>query len=305
MNFNLSTAVEKVFDKLESWFETFVGMLPNMVMAIVLFIVFIFLARIIQRLFARIIRRATDDLAIRSLLTQLMYYIVLGVGFFIILEVLNLDKAVTSLLAGVGVLGIALGFAFQDIAANFVSGVILAFKKPFNIGDVVEVDGTMGSVEKNDFRVTTIRTFQGQEVYIPNKDLLQKKITNYTVTGERRIDLKIGISYGEDLEHVRTVTLETLKSVEGVRTDKDLIFDYAAFGDSSINFNLRFWIHFPGEPGLLDIVNNVFMALKKTYDREGITIPFPIRTLDFGIKGGQKLSELGLFNGTSEGEKKN
>ena len=304
MNFNLSAAVEKVFDKLESWFETFVGMLPNMVLALLLLVFFLTLAKIVQRLFAKIIRRATEDLAIQSLLTQLIYYIVLGLGFFIILEVLNLDKAVTSLLAGVGVLGIALGFAFQEIAANFVSGVILAFKKPFNIGDVIEVDGTMGTVEKNDFRVTTIRTFQGQEVYIPNKDLLQKKITNYTITGERRIDLKIGISYGEDLEHVREVTLEATKSVNGVRTDKDIIFDYAAFGDSSVDFNLRFWIHFPGEPSILTIINDVFMAIKKAYDREGITIPFPIRTLDFGIKGGQKLSELGLFNGASEGSEK-
>lgn len=305
MNFNLSTAVEKVLEKLESWFETFVSMLPNMVLAIILFVVFLTLARIIKRLFAKIISRATDDLAIQRLFTQLMYYVVLGLGFFIILEILNLDKAVTSLLAGVGVLGIALGFAFQDIAANFVSGVILAFKKPFNIGDVIEVEGTMGNVERNDFRVTVIRTFQGQEVYIPNKDLLQKKITNYTVTGDRRIDLRIGISYGEDLENARNITIEAVKAVEGVRSDKDLIFDYAAFGDSSINFNLRFWVHFPGEISFLLITNDVIMAIKKAYDQNGITIPFPIRTLDFGIKGGQKLSDLGLFDGTSDGSKKN
>lgn len=305
MNFNLTTAVEKVLEKLESWFETFVSMLPNMVLAIILFILFLTLARITKRLFAKLIRRATHDIAIQSLFTQLIYYIVMGVGFFIILEVLNLDKAVTSLLAGVGVIGIALGFAFQEIAANFVSGVILAFKKPFNIGDVIDIEGTMGTVERNDFRVTVIRTFQGQEVYIPNKDLLQKKIVNYTITGERRVDLKIGISYGEDLEKVREVTLEAVKTVEGVRTDKDLIFDYAAFGDSSINYNLRFWIHFPAEPSILDITSNVIITIKKAYDRNDITIPFPIRTLDFGIKGGQKLSDLDLFRSASDGSTKN
>ena len=304
MEFNFSTAVEKVLEKLESWFVTFVGMLPNMVLAIVLFILFLTLARITKRLFAKVIRRATHDLAIQSLFTQLVYYIVLGVGLFIILEVLNLDKAVTSLLAGVGVLGIVLGFAFQEIAANFVSGIILAFKKPFNIGDVIEVEGTMGNVERNDFRATVIRTFQGQEVYIPNKDLLQKKITNYTITGDRRVDLKVGISYGEDLEKVRNVTIAAVKAVNGVRDDLDLIFDYAEFGDSSINFNIRFWIHFPGDPGFLTIVNDVIMAIKKAYDQNGISIPFPIRTLDFGIKGGQKLSDLGLFDGTSGGSKK-
>ena len=305
MEFNFSTAVEKVLDKLESWFVTIVGMLPNMVLSIILFIVFMTLARITKRLFARGIRRATTDLTIQRLFTQLVYYMVMGLGLFIILEVLNLDKAVTSLLAGVGVIGIVLGFAFQEIAANFVSGVILAFKKPFNLGDVIDVEGTMGTVERNDFRVTVMRTFQGQEVYIPNKDLLQKKIINYTITGERRVDLKIGVSYGEDLEKVRDVTLEAVKSVAGVRTDKDVIFDYAAFGDSSINYNLRFWIDFPAEPSILEITSNVIIAIKKAYDQNGITIPFPIRTLDFGIKGGQKLSDLGLFQSAPDGSKKN
>ncbi|MEQ9440221.1 MAG: mechanosensitive ion channel [Cyclobacteriaceae bacterium] len=303
MEFNVNDALATIMDKLEAWLERITAMLPNLVLAIFAFVVFLNLARLARRLFARVITRATEDVGIQRLLTQLMYYVCLSVGMFVVLEILELDKAVTSLIAGLGVVGIALGFAFQDIAANFIAGVILAFKKPFNIGDVVEIDGTSGVLDRTDFRLTVIRTFQGQEVYIPNKDVIQKKIINYSITGERRIDLKIGVSYGEDLEQVMQVTLDAVKTVEGVRLDKDIIFDYYGFEDSSINFNLRFWITFPGEPSILVIINQTIIAIKKAYDAQGITIPFPIRTLDFGIKGGTKLSELNLgaaLNGNSK-----
>nr|WKN38502.1 mechanosensitive ion channel [Tunicatimonas sp. TK19036] len=294
MEFNVNDALATIMEKLEAWLERITAMLPNLVLAIFAFVVFLNLARLARRLFARVMARATNDVGIQRLLTQLLYYVCLSVGMFVVLEILELDKAVTSLIAGLGVVGIALGFAFQDIAANFIAGVILAFKKPFNVGDVVEIDGTSGVLDRTDFRLTVIRTFQGQEVYIPNKDVIQKKIINYSITGERRIDLKIGVSYGEDLEQVMQVTLDAVKTVEGVRLDKDIIFDYYGFEDSSINFNLRFWITFPGEPTILTIINQTIIAIKKAYDAQGITIPFPIRTLDFGIKGGTKLSELNL-----------
>jgi len=294
MEFDVNDALSTILTKIDSWLEQVAAMLPNLVLATFLFIVFLNLARLARRLFARIIRKAVEDVSIQRLLTQLVYYLCLSIGVFVVLEILDLDKAVTSLIAGLGVVGIALGFAFQDIAANFIGGIILAFKKPFNIGDVVEIDGTIGALDRTDFRLTVIRTFQGQEVYIPNKDVIQKKIINYTITGERRIDLQIGVSYGEDLERVQKITLDAIKTVEGVRTDKDIIFDYYGFGDSSVNYNLRFWIYFPGEINILVIINQVFIAIKKAYDAHDITIPFPIRTLDFGIKGGTMLSELNL-----------
>ncbi len=294
MKFDVNDALATILAKLESWLENIIAMLPNLILATFLLIVFLNLARLVKRLFTRVISRAVEDINIQRLLAQLVYYLCLSIGAFVVLEILDLEKAVTSLIAGLGVVGIALGFAFQDIAANFIGGIILAFKKPFNIGDVVEIDGTAGFLDRTDFRLTVIRTFQGQEVYIPNKDVIQKKIINYTITGERRIDLQIGVSYGEDLEQVMQITLDAIKAVEGVRTDKDIFFDYYGFGDSSVNYNLRFWIYFPGESHILTITNQVFIAIKKAYDAHDITIPFPIRTLDFGIKGGTKLSELNL-----------
>jgi small conductance mechanosensitive channel len=252
------------------------------------------LANLGSKLFTKLFSKASDNKALARILSTLIYGAILSIGLFIMLGVLGLDKALTSVLAGIGVIGLALGFAFQDIAANFISGVILAFRRPFKIGHVIAVKDIMGKVTRTNLRVTVIETFQGQEVYIPNSDVLQGAIYNFSVLEKRRIDLAVGVSYADDLEKVEDVVLSTIKKLEGV-IDKDQIgFDYSEFDSSSINFNIRFWIEYPGEPGYLKMRNKAIKAIKRAFDEQDITIPFPIRTLDFGIKGGQKLSQMEL-----------
>lgn len=272
----------------------FISMLPNMAVGVFIFILFLVLAKLTRKTFLKIFRKSSNNQALENLFGTITYYVVLGTGLFIILDILKLEKAVTSLLAGVGVVGLALGFAFQDIAANFVSGIILAFRKPFLVGDIIKVNEFMGPVLRTNLRVTVIRTWQGQEVYLPNKDVLSGAIINYSIRDERRIDLAVGISYGDNLEKVQHLILETLKKENGVIRLDDMIFAYTGFGDNSINFEIKFWIKYPNNPGFLQMRSNAIMAIKSAFDANDITIPFPIRTLDFGIKGGEKLSEMNL-----------
>ncbi|MGM0580560.1 MAG: mechanosensitive ion channel family protein [Bacteroidota bacterium] len=299
----LAKPIEAVTGKLNTWMDIVVEMIPNMLLSIILFIVFIVISRLARKLFIKVFRKSSDNKALESLFSTIIYYAMIGIGLFIILDILNLDKAVTSLLAGVGVVGLALGFAFQDIAANFVSGIILAFRKPFLIDDVVEVGDLMGIVNRTNLRVTVIRTYQGQEVYVPNKDVLSNPITNYSILGERRIDLAVGVSYGDDLHKVKDLVLETLQNLEGVIRKEDMIFTYKEFGDSSINFEIKFWIKYPDNPSYLEMRSKAIMAIKDAFDKADITIPFPIRTLDFGIKGGEKLSEMNVGPNNSLGSK--
>lgn len=295
--------LEIVTNKVESWLEVLVDMIPNMLLSVVLLILFIVLSRLVRKLFIKVFRKSSDNKALEGLFSTIIYYAMIGIGLFIILDILNLDKAVTSLLAGVGVVGLALGFAFQDIAANFVSGIILAFRKPFMIDDVVVVGDLMGIVSRTNLRVTVIRTYQGQEVYVPNKDVLSNAITNYSILGERRIDLAVGVSYGDDLHKVKDLVLDTLQNMEGVIRKEDMIFTYKEFGDSSINFEIKFWIKFPDNPSYLEMRSKAIMAIKEAFDKADITIPFPIRTLDFGIKGGEKLSKMNVGSKKSLGNK--
>ena len=294
MEISLNEIIEKVTTKLSGWMDAFITMLPNMAVAIILLITFVLLGKLSSKLFRNGAKRVTENLALINLFSTITMYTVIGLGIFIILSVLKLEKTVTSLLAGIGIIGLALGFAFQDIAANFVSGVILVFRKPFKVGEVIHVNETMGTVSRTNLRVTVIETFQGQEVYIPNKEVLQNPITNYSALGKRRIDLAVGISYGDNLEKVKSVVLEAINQVEGVIDHDNTVFNYGEFGSSSINFTIRFWIKYPGEPSILVVLNDAIVAIKKAFDKNDIMIPFPIRTLDFGIKGGEKLSEMKL-----------
>lgn len=300
MDISLEKPFETVSEKINTWLEALVAMLPNMAVAIVLFIVFFMLAKLVQKLFLRLFHKASNNKSLENLFGTVIYYLVLGVGIFIVLGVLQLDKTVTSLLAGVGVMGLALGFAFQDVASNFVSGVILAFRRPSKIGDIIEVKDYMGTVVRTNLRVTILKTFQGQEVFIPNREVLQNPMINYSALGERRVDIAVGVSYGDDLKKVEKLVKDTISNMEGVIRKDDLIFDYYEFGGSSINFYIRFWIEFPGQPQYLAMRTKAIMAIKKAFDENDITIPFPIRTLDFGIKGGEKLSEMKLMAAATE-----
>lgn len=303
MKINIDKPLEKIIFKVEGWVETSIDMLPNMMVSILLLLLFVLLANISKRAARRLFSSASDNKVLSDLFGTVLYYSIVGLGIFIILGILGLEKTVTSLLAGVGVIGIALGFAFQDISANFISGVILAFKTPFRLNDVVDLNGIMGTIEKTTLRVTIIHTFQGQEVYIPNKDVLQNPIYNYTKLGRRRIDLPVGISYADDLAEVEKIVTTCIGNIEGVIKTENVIFDYYEFGASSINFNVRFWIEFPGPPelGFLTLRKKAIMEIKKAFDDHNITIPFPIRTLDFGIKGGVDLSEsMGQLNSLSK-----
>jgi small conductance mechanosensitive channel len=284
--------ITAITEKVNTWFESVVAMIPNMLLAVILFILFIVLSKLSRKVFIKIFQRSSDNKALQNLFATVIYYAVMGIGLFTILEVLNLGKAVTSLLAGVGVVGLALGFAFQEIAANFVSGVILAFHKPFQIHDIVKIQGYMGEVTRTNLRVTVIETFQGQEVYIPNKDVLNSAIENYSFLGTRRIDLAGGVSYAEDLKKVRSLVLETIGKLEYTVRHEDMFFAFTEFGGSSINFEIKFWIKYPDDPNFLQMRSNAIIAIKQAFDENGITIPFPIRTLDFGIKGGKTLSEM-------------
>ncbi len=283
--------IDTLLEKLNTWLELIIKMLPNMGLAILLFILFYLLAKLTKKISAKLFDKTSNNRALKNLFSTIVYYTVIGVGLFVVLGILKLDKAVTSLLAGVGVLGLALGFAFQDIAANFVSGIILAFRRPFQIDDIVQINEYMGSISRTNLRVTVIKSFQGQEIYIPNKDVLQSAITNFTILGKRRIDLEVGISYGDDLEAVEELVTNTIKSMENVIDGDKLIFDYHEFGSSSINFTIRFWITYPDQPSYLSMRSRAVKAIKKAFDENDITIPFPIRTLDFGIKGGMVLKD--------------
>jgi small conductance mechanosensitive channel len=288
---DINNALELLISKLETWGDQLILMLPNIFVAVVLLVITFWAAKVIQNGSDRVIGRFSHSAAINNLVSTIIYVTLLLVGFFFVLSVLQLDKVVVSLLAGVGIIGLALGFAFQDIAANFISGVIIAVQKPFGVGDMIETNDYFGIIERITLRTVDIRKPTGELVKLPNKMVFENPLTNYSVHGVRRVDLEVGISYAEDLEQVQKIVIEALEDVKNRVKNRDIEVMYDAFGDSSINFKARFWVSYSRQVDYVGAKSDAIIRIKKAFDANDILIPFPIRTLDFGIKGGDRLSE--------------
>jgi small conductance mechanosensitive channel len=292
MDFN--KAYDLITEKIETWVSTIIKLLPNIVLAAVVIVIGFLLAKFIRKYSVKIIRKFSQIQTINNLFGSIIYVVVILITFFTALNIIGLDKAVTTVLAGAGILGLALAFAFQDVAANFMSGIFMSFRHPFDLGDLVNVDNKMGRIEAINLRDTTLITLQGQRLIIPNKAVFQNTIENFSSTGMRRLDITVGISYGDDLVKVKKVVLAAVEQLEERDPNRQPEFFYKAFGDSSINFDLRIWLKGEEQIIFLKAQSDAIMFIKKAFDQNEITIPFPIRTLDFGIKGGKTLSEMKL-----------
>ena len=306
---SVGDALSGLVDKLASWLDAAILALPNFVIAVLIVIVAAMMARLARRGVKKVLARLGDHMEstkrVQNLLGTLAYVAVLSAGTFIALGVLSLDGVVTSLLAGAGILGLALGFAFQDIASNFIAGVLLAVRAPFRVGDLVKTNDYLGTVRQIDLRATHLETFQGQAVIIPNAAVYQNPLVNYTETAARRVDIACGVGYGDDLDTAERVAKAAVENVERRDASQEVELFYTEFGDSSINFVLRFWIEGATQGQFLAAQSDAIKRIKAAFDQEGVTIPFPIRTLDFDPNGGVALQEAlpdGLRAASSNGD---
>ncbi len=292
-----------IVDKLRGWVESFVLLLPNLVLAVLIVVAAAFLARTVRRIVEGVLHRTTDRAPqaknVVGLVATLAYVAVLAAGTFIALTVLDLDGLVTTLLAGAGVVGLALGFAFQDIASNFIAGVLMAIRNPFLVGEIIETSGFTGTVREISLRSTIIDTFQGQKVILPNAKVYGDAIVNYSARAERRVDLTCGVGYGDDLAHAQRVAVAAIEGLKVRQSARPVQLYFTEFGDSSINFVVRFWVDFARQTDFLEAQSEAIKAVKSAFDQAGVTIPFPIRTLDFDPNGGVALRAA--LKGTGDG----
>lgn len=288
----LDTFWQLINEKLERWVEASIKHLPNIAVAIFIAMAFGLLAKIVGNLAHRVLSRTFDSTQIVGLLTSIIKVAIATAGIFIALDFIGLRGTVTSLLAGAGIVGLAIGFAFQDITENLIAGIAMGVRKPFQIGDVIEAEGVFGNVEAINLRNTHVMTFFGQREIIPNKILFRNILTNYSVNGHRRIEVPVGISYADDPQQAAEVLTEAINDLDFViRKDETGVWA-ESFGDSSINLLVWFWIEYPGEPGFLAARHEAIVSIQRALTEADILIPFPIRTLDFGAKGGEKLSAM-------------
>ncbi|WP_309477259.1 mechanosensitive ion channel family protein [Tenacibaculum aquimarinum] len=206
-------------------------------------------------------------------------------GLFIALNILNLDEALTSLLTTAGIAGAVIGLSLQGTLSNTISGIVLSFRERIKIGNWVETNGFSGEVIDINLKEFVIREADNNIVIIPNKDVLESPLKNYSLTTRMRVKLECGVGYESDLEKVETLTKETIaKNFDQVLSNENVEFYYTEFGGSSINFLCRFWIDAENSLEKMIAKNKAIKEIKKAFDKENINIPFPIRTLQFDTK---------------------
>jgi small conductance mechanosensitive channel len=275
------TLLSKLVAKLYGWAEGFVVMLPNLLLSACIVAAGVVVARHAERLIRQVLLRITRNEPVSRLAGSLAHLGLLATTALWALSLLHLDKTVTSVLAGVGVVGLAVGFAFQDIAANFTSGVIMALHRPFDTGDLVEVAGRQCKVVHMSLRATEVRTLDGLTIIIPNKDVLQNPIVSYTRTNKRRMELDVSAAYSDDMEHVRRVVIEAVQTCPGRDLEREVEVFFTEFADNGIVFQVRVWLDDASQNSYLLARSESMIAIKRAFDREHLTIPFPIRTLTF------------------------
>lgn len=243
----------------------------QLLIALAVMVAFLVVYLVISAALRPIFERARLEEDVRHLLESVAKYVVLGFGAILALDQLGFN--VTSLLAGLGVAGLALGFAAKDTLANFIAGVTILWDRPFRVGDRVEADGEFGQVKKITLRSTRIHTNNNQVVIIPNQNIVNNKIINHTMQASLRLEILFGISYEADIARAREVVLDLIRGDDRVRerpAPEVVVTELAA---SSVNLALRFWLKNPHHEVPLEF--EYLERLKRAFDDAGIGIPYP------------------------------
>ncbi|WP_438710215.1 mechanosensitive ion channel family protein [Aquimarina muelleri] len=281
MKNKLISAWDKMIDKLGSWLDTIVINLPNILIAIIVFVIVLISSKYISRLVLKVLEKSRLQRAMKNLISRMISIIVIMIGLFLILGILNLSKALNTILAGAGVAGLAVGLALQGALANTYSGIILSYIKNLKFGDWIETNNYEGEVVDIDLRAVTIKQVDNNLVYIPNKLVVENPIKNYSTTAQSRVILECGVDYESDLRFVKKLTIETVvHNFKDVENKEDVLFLWRDFGDSSIDYELRFWINSTSALEVAKAKSETIMLIKEAYKNNNINIPFPIRTLD-------------------------
>lgn len=250
-------------------------LIAELVAALLVFAFFYLLQRAAVRLLTGVLHRTHADAAVSGIGIKLTRYLLLGVGFLTALQQLGVQ--VTSLLAGVGIAGLAIGLAAQETIANLIAGFTLLLEKPFRIGDSVTIAGTAGQIIEIGLRSTHLRTVDVRDAFLPNREIINHLIVNHTMTPQLRLDLPLSVSYAADLDRARAVLLEAAAGNPAIAADPPPQVLVVALADSAVNLELRLWLRSGQDDA--GVRFQVLEKAKKGLDAAGIEIPFPQRVV--------------------------
>lgn len=255
--------------------DRFFRHLPGALTGVIVFLFFWLLSRFATRLVRRLAERARSDEALRELLVPLTRFAVLAIGVLMALDQMGFE--VRSLIAGLGIAGLAVGLAAQETMANIFAGFAILWDRPFRLGDTVTIAGNQGQVSEIGLRSTRIRTFDQREVILPNKEVIQQPIVNHSTAPAMRIDAGVQVAYGVPVQRVREVLIAAAREGLPVLDSPEPQVIVTALGDSGVSIEIRVWVADPLAPA--SSRNRLLEVTKQALEKAGIEIPFPHRVL--------------------------
>lgn len=260
----------------QEWLTSFLQYLPKLIAGIVIFIVTLIGASYVATWVKKIAKKKIDNVEMLQLIFLLTRWTLIIVGTIFALDQVNFD--VTGFIAGLGVAGFTIGFALQDIAKNFISGLLLLYRQPFNLGERVIIGDYLGSVKEINVRDTVIETLEGELVIIPNREVFENPIVNLTHTRFRRREVMIGLGYEEDADHAMKIFLDAVKLIPGVESDPGPAVRAEELGDSVLVLKAQFWVDQQAND-FLEVHSDVVTAIKVAAEENNINLPYPVQTV--------------------------
>lgn len=278
--FNPGDFVNDFTKVLSDYWERFLFLLPNLFFALIILVIAFLLASKIQKLLSKKFSGKAHDKITAEYIAIVTKWAIVVVGILMACQALGLSGIAGGLLAGAGVSAIVIGFAFKDIAQNFLAGLILAFNRPFDVNDTVEIDDVIGKVVGLDLRTTHIRTFDSKDVYIPNGNIITSPITNYTRNGLIRIDFIVGIDYNDDIAQAIRLIEETASKVEGVLQKDPPYAVVDELATNTVNLKVFFWTETDDyKKGVLQLKGRIMQEIKQVLLANGFGLPANIQEL--------------------------
>lgn len=273
-----------ILTKLNSYYHSLLKLLPRMAIAIIVLATGILLANWITSLIGKKIRSKAHDQLMGAFLVKTCKIIFIIIIFLLALNIAGLSGISTALFATAGASAVVIGFAFKDIAENFLAGIILAFNRPFNVNDTIKVEDVFGKVITIEFRYTKIDTFDGKKVYIPNSDVLTKPVFNYTEDGFFRTDFIVGIAYENDINQAKKLIQKCLDEQDDLVHDEQhinfVVEDELA--PSTVNLKIFIWINTEDfRRRMLEIRGRIITKTKILLESNGFNLPADITALKF------------------------
>lgn len=268
---------EEISESANSFADGIVDALPRIGVALAVTVVGYLLVRVARRLLYRNFRRRNTE-SFARVMSKLIGWLVLGIIVLSAITITFPSVKPVDLLAGLGFFSVAVGFAFQDILENSLSGVLLLFRQPFRAGDQILVDGNEGTVEAITTRETRMRQYDGQLLVVPNRDVYKNAIRVQTDQPARRIEFTVGVAYEADLDEVRRLIVDGLEDIPGLRSEpppEALVRELAA---STVDIDVRGWVDSRQHDSLV-VLDAMIRATKRTLDGAGVELPCDIIAL--------------------------